>query len=190
MRRGQIIARDGGRYPRRSGQQPDKGLLTMQYDLCPAGLQQRCIADELEGVAKPLLGKQQQAAAFQVFAFPEGCAIRQGRDIRTLPADPVIIEPLPEIAGEQVGDATIEQGSGALRIDRQGPVVGFKGRVYGVEIDLGDAKVGPGLRILRLPGKGVVMAGDGLVQAPADAGLIASARRKQVAAADRRSAFI
>ena len=95
--------------------------LHFEHDLRAPARQQRRVADELDGVAQPLLGMQQDGlAAERIFAEPERLAEAAARrHAAALPAPFVFLEAAAVVAERQQRQPFVVVGVGVVLVERQ-----------------------------------------------------------------------
>lgn len=126
-----------------------------EVDLGTAGLEQRQVAGELDGVAEALLLMDEDRAAGEgaaaIGAVDDGGASDGGRRLQA----PFVFGPATgEIAGEEPEPGAIEMDAGAIGFEAEGLFIEFgsAGQVASVAIDGG--KVGVGIGMVGIGGDG------------------------------------
>ena len=148
-------------------QQPNQRLRTFHEHPGPGLLDQRRVADELDRVAQPLLGMEEDGSSFQRLPVPERLRKVAPLDTVGFPTPFVFGPAALEIArSAATSERLIPVRVGKVRLQFQGPAVAGDRFVQLPLVVQGSAQVVVRLGKVRLQFQGPAVAGDRFVQLP------------------------
>ena len=130
----------------------------------PALADQPRVADELKGIAQPLLGPHEKGLAFEQAAVPAGLRAAQFLEAGRAPA-PFVFDPAAaKVSGGQPGQGAVQVRFGVVGFVPQRPFIRSQGLGDATALEQNHAEVVVGLGIVGLQGQRAPQAAFGFVE--------------------------